>query len=108
MKKEQNPNNLAVQATWLLLEVCARCVLATPANAFQIRYLGLNKSAGICLILFLENGAGLTAVLLENSLPGRSSSPLDLDEQPVLPKEEESELAALGLWAHVDYICRQK
>lgn len=79
-----------MQATWLLLQTCAHCVHAMPANTFKIRYLELNQSEGICLILILGKGRGLAVVLLKHGLHKPLSSPSDLAEESLnAPVKEE-------------------
>ena len=70
-----------MQATWLLLQACVHCVRAEPANTFRIRYLELNQSEGICLVLILGKGRGLAVVLLKHGLHKPLSSPLGLAEK---------------------------
>lgn len=64
--EKKTQSDLALWVTWLLL----KCVCATwvPADSCRIRYWGLNRTEGICLILILDKGRELPVVCLKHAL----------------------------------------
>jgi len=106
-KKKKIQSDLAMQATWLLLQACARCVHAVPATTFKISYFELHQSEGICLILFVGKGGGLAWWYQNTASTSSQAAPRSSPSNLRMPKEEKSELPAFELWIHLDSIQRQ-